>query len=126
MGPLVTMSFAEPTEVREFPHGRLELFDLHGSAVGRFVLEPGWHWAEDVAPLTGASSCQQRHVGYVLTGNLQVMMDEGTHGVIKAGEMLHIEPGHDARTLGRDTVTLIDFSDVATYAVDTATLRAAR
>ncbi|SFE13647.1 hypothetical protein SAMN04487819_108119 [Actinopolyspora alba] len=125
MQSLVSMSFADPTEIREFPHGRLELFDLHGSAVGRFVLEPGWHWSRDVGPLAGTESCQQRHVAYLLSGNLHVAMNDGSYGVVKAGEVVHIEPGHDAWTVGEDTVTILDFADVATYAVDTAALRAA-
>ncbi|WP_245556208.1 cupin domain-containing protein [Actinopolyspora mortivallis] len=122
MQALMSLSFADPTEIREFPHGRLELFDLHGTAAGRFVLEPGWHWFEDVAPLVGTASCQQRHVGYVLTGNLQVSMDNGAHGVIKAGEMLHVEPGHDARVLGNEPVTVLDFADVAAYATTATAL----
>lgn len=34
-------SFGLPDEVREFPHGRLELLDVGGAIVGRAVLEPG-------------------------------------------------------------------------------------
>lgn len=33
-------SFGLPDEVREFPHGRLELLDVGGAIVGRAVLEP--------------------------------------------------------------------------------------
>jgi hypothetical protein len=51
------VSFQEPTEVREFPHGRLELVDTAGGQIGRLTLEPGWQWSEHVKPIAGTDSC---------------------------------------------------------------------
>jgi hypothetical protein len=42
------------------------------------VFQPGWRWSKDVAPIAGASSCQHRHVGYTISGSLQVRMEDGT------------------------------------------------
>lgn len=117
MTSLVSTSLVEPTEVREFPNGRLELFDLEGSVVGRFVLGPGWRWSNDVAPLAGTDSCQQRHVGYVVSGSLEIATDDGMRQVLSAGQVAHIAPGHDAWTVGEESVVLLDFADVSTYAL---------
>ena len=36
------VSFGTPSEVREFPRGRVELVSIGGAEVGRLVLAPGW------------------------------------------------------------------------------------
>ncbi|MQA13779.1 MAG: hypothetical protein GEV09_06265 [Pseudonocardiaceae bacterium] len=120
MSSLVAASFAEPTETREFPKGRLELLELGGGAVvGRFVLEPGWRWSECVRPTAGTETCQQPHLGYVLSGRMHVVTDDGAAGEAGPGDAFRIDPGHDAWTVGDDTVVLLDFAGVATYAVAT-------
>ena len=34
--------YAEPDEVREFPHGKVEIIKLGDAEIGRLTLEPGW------------------------------------------------------------------------------------
>ncbi len=118
MTSVMSASFTEPTEIREFGHGHLDLLNLEGSVVGRFVLEPGWCWSRDVAPIVGTDTCQQRHVGYVLAGRMHVVADDGTEGEAGAGEVFQIEPGHDAWTVGDETVMLLDFAGAGTYALE--------
>lgn len=117
MTSVMTGSFDEPTETREFPNGHLELINLEGSVIGRFVLEPGWHWARDVAPIAGTESCQQRHVGYVLSGRIHVACDDGTSAEGSPGGVFEIEPGHDAWTVGDEPVVFLDFAGASTYAL---------
>jgi hypothetical protein len=52
--------FGQPDEIRESPNGRAKIRKIAEGAVGRFVLEPGWRWSNDVKPihLTGS-----RHTG---------------------------------------------------------------
>lgn len=73
----------------------MDLVMLDEIAVSRFVLEPGWRWSRDIAPIVGTRSCQLRHVGYTIAGALRVRMDDGTEMVIHAGEAYEIPPGHD-------------------------------
>jgi hypothetical protein len=49
-------SFGRADEVREFPHGKVELVRLGGGEVGRLVLEPGWRWSSDVKPIAKTKS----------------------------------------------------------------------
>jgi hypothetical protein len=56
-------------------------------AVGRFVLDPGWRWSKGVAPIAGTTSCQLRHVGYTISGSLEVRMEDGTTLVIGPGDL---------------------------------------
>ena len=65
-------SFGLPDEVREFPHGRLELLDVGGAIVGRAVPEPGWRWSTSVQPIAGTKSCEAPHFQYHVSGVLRV------------------------------------------------------
>jgi quercetin dioxygenase-like cupin family protein len=97
---LETKSLDAPDETRPFEKGRAELVTLGGVTVGRAVLEPGWRWSEHVKPIAGTSSCEVAHTGYVVSGRLRVVMDDGSEGDAGPGDAFVIPPGHDAWTVG--------------------------
>ena len=72
-------------------------------------LEPGWHWSEDIKPLAGTDTCQARHVGFMESGSLHVMMADGAMD-IGPGETYVIEPGHDAEVAGNEPVVALEFA----------------
>lgn len=109
-------SLATPDEVRSFPFGRVEIFDIGGVKLGRAVYQPGWHWSEHVKPLTGTASCQAHHVGIVLSGSLGVRMDDGREYVIEPGGAYDIPSGHDGWVIGDEEWITIDFMGMHTYA----------
>ena len=49
-------------------------------------------------PIAGTETCQVRHVGYVLSGQIKVVMEGGTEA--GAGDAAVIPPGHDAWIVG--------------------------
>jgi class 3 adenylate cyclase len=108
-------SFATPDQVRSFPTGRVEIVTLDEMAVGRFVFLPGWRWSKDVAPIAGTSLCQHRHVGYTISGSLEVQMTDGTKLVIGAGEAYEIPPGHDAWVLGSEPWDSVEFTSAHAF-----------
>jgi class 3 adenylate cyclase len=115
MPRLQRKSFATPDEVRTFAHGRLDVIVLDEIAIGRFALQPGWSWSQDVAPVVGTRSCQNRHVGYVTVGSLQVTMDDGTELVIRAGDGYEIPPGHDVLVIGDEPFECVEFTSAHTF-----------
>jgi class 3 adenylate cyclase len=108
-------SFASPDQVRTFPTGRMEIVTLDEMAVGRFVFRPGWRWSKDVAPIAGTSLCQHRHVGYTISGALEVQMQDGTKLVIGPGEAYEIPPGHDAWVLGDEPWDSVEFTSAHAF-----------
>ncbi|HEY8695860.1 MAG TPA: cupin domain-containing protein [Chloroflexota bacterium] len=109
--------FDSPKETRQFKgHGKLELVDLMGGMAGRGTFEPGWKWSEDVKPIAGTASCQAAHTGYVVSGAMHIAFDDGSALDVKAGEVFHMPPGHDAWTVGNAACVLVDFSGVQDYA----------
>jgi class 3 adenylate cyclase len=117
MPRLQSKSFVKPDEVRSFPSGRVEIIQLDEIAIGRFVMQPGWRWSKDVQPTVGTSSCQNRHIGYAISGTLQVTMDDGTQLVIRSGEGYEIPPGHDVLVLGPEPWESFEFASAHTFGV---------
>ena len=119
MAKLESKSLDAPEEVRPFQDGtgRMDVVHLEGGPVGIGTFEPGWRWSAHVAPLAGTDSCQVGHLGYVVSGRMQVVMDDGTELVIGPGEACDIPPGHDAWTVGDEACVLVDFGGLQGYAV---------
>jgi hypothetical protein len=83
--------------------------------LGRGVFEPGWRWSEDVKPIAGTDSCQVKHTGFCVSGEMVVKFDSGDEITIGAGDVVLLEPGHDAWTVGDEACVLLD-TGVAAYA----------
>jgi hypothetical protein len=89
----------EPTEVREFPKGRFEIFRVGPATIGRASYEPGWRWSADVGGSPDAL-CEVEHVGWVVSGSAAVKMADGTERVMTAGQFFYVPPGHDSWVVG--------------------------
>ncbi|MFN8130109.1 MAG: cupin domain-containing protein [Solirubrobacteraceae bacterium] len=117
MATFEVRSAESPDETRAFQaHGGVAMVSVAGRTVGRGTFEPGWRWSQDVKPIAGTDTCQTAHFGYVLSGRMHVVMDDGTEGEIGPGDVVVIPPGHDAWTVGDEACVMVDFGDVETYA----------
>ncbi len=117
MPRLQRKSFSTPDQVRAFSRGRIDIVNLDETTIGRFVWEPGWRWSMDVAPTVHTKSCENRHVGYVISGHLHVMMDDGTELDIMAGDAYEIPPGHDAWVVGDAMWDTIEFTSARVFGI---------
>jgi quercetin dioxygenase-like cupin family protein len=108
-------SFDLPEEVRTFEQGtgRLELVSLDSGPVGRGTFEPGWQWSRHVKPAVGTDSCEAGHMGYVVSGRMKIVMDDGEDAEFGPGDIMVLPPGHDAWVVGDEPCVLIDWQGVA-------------
>ena len=117
MVALESKSFDDTDDVRPFAgKGEARVVTLAGSTVSRAHFEPGWRWSENVKPIAGTDSCQSPHFGYVLSGRMHVVMDDGTEADAGPNEIVRIEPGHDAWVVGEEPCEMVDFGISPTYA----------
>jgi len=114
---LALVNFDDPAEVRTFERGKFELYRVGPTTVGRATYEPGWKWSEHVGPLTGETSCQVEHVGFVLSGRDVAKMDDGREVVMGAGDFFYIPPGHDSWVVGDKPYVSLHILGSEKYAV---------
>jgi len=62
----------------------------------------------------GGRSCQNHHIGYAVSGSIQVTMDDGTEVVIGPGDAYAIPPGHEVLVIGEDPWESIEFASALT------------
>ncbi len=117
MAQLIVRKFSSPDETRPFQaKGRVDILKFGEGVVGRAVFEPGWKWSTHVKPIAGTESCQAAHSGYVLSGRMHIVMDDGTEADMGPGDYAVIPPGHDAWTVGNETCVVLDVSGMEQYA----------
>jgi hypothetical protein len=109
-------SFQTPDETREFPNGRAEILKVGGGEVGRLVFEPGWRWSNDVKPLANTETCEAPHFQYHLSGQLAILMDDGTELTAGPGDITSLPSGHDAWVVGNEQVVVVDWYGASNYA----------
>lgn len=85
----------------------VDQIDIRRLRVKRAIFEPGWHWKKHVSE----QLCTTRHAGFVSSGRLRVAMSDGTQTEIQAGDVVVIDPGHDAWTVGSEPCVFIDFGE---------------
>ena len=111
-------SFDTPDEQRTPDKTRVDVVRLPGASVARTTFEAGWRWSECVRPVVGGDSCQVRHVGTLLSGEMEVVHDDGTKARLLPGSAYVIEPGHDAWVVGDGPAVGLEFESLSaeTYA----------
>lgn len=113
-------NLGSPDETRSFDKGKMDVVTLDDVTVGKAVFEPGWKWSECVKPLAGTDSCQVPHVGYVISGRMKVVMDDGSEEEFGPDDALVIPPGHDAWILGDEPCVILDFAGADQYAKESS------
>lgn len=109
-------SFEAADEVRTFDKGRLEVVTVHGHTVGRATFEPGWRWAESIKPIAKTELCEAEHLGPVVSGRMHVVMKDGSEAEFGPGDVMYLQPGHDAWVVGNAPCVAIDFIGFRDYA----------
>jgi class 3 adenylate cyclase len=108
--PLLRKNLSRPDDVRTFPGGHTEIFNLGDTVVGRQTFEAGWRWSTDVQPVVGTAWCEVFHQGVVISGRLRVAMSDGPELELGPGDLFEVPPGHDAWVLGDEAFVSVDFA----------------
>ena len=113
---LSVKSHNEPDERRRPDKSEIDVVDLGEYTLGRFTFDAGWRWSECIKPVAKTESCQNNHVGYCVSGSLEVHLDNGESVTINAGDSYTIPPGHDAWVVGNEKFVGLEFLSAATFA----------
>ena len=116
MAKMERKSFDKPEETRSVNKGKIEVVKLGDVTAMRVRFEPGWKWSTCVKPVVKTESCQVSHLMHVVSGRMEVRMDDGNTTQFGPGDVGVIPPGHDAWIIGKDAFVGIDFQGGAVYA----------
>ena len=117
MAGLEIKNVGSPEETRQFvDKGAAAIVNVSGHPVIYGTFEPGWRWSEHVKPIAGTDSCQAPHLIYCLSGRMGVRMGDGTEGELGPGDVVSIDPDHDAWVVGDEPCIAVDFGGFAQYA----------
>ena len=116
MAGVETLDFDSPDETRTPQKTRVDVVHHGPTTVGRFAFEPGWRWSECIKPVAGTDSCQAPHLMHCVSGQMHVVMNDGTEVDIGPGDVVSIAPGHDAWVVGDEAFVAIDFGGYSKYA----------
>ena len=110
MAGVKALDFDSPDETRTPAKTKVDVIRTGGGATAaRLTLEPGWKWSECVKPVVGTDSCQAHHVGFIQSGTLHVIHEDGTELELGPGSTYEILPGHDAWGGGDETCLAFEF-----------------
>ena len=106
---LTKQRFEDADTRQEYLDGSIaEVARIGGRVVARATFRAGHTWSEHVKPLAGTRSCEEGHVGYVVSGGFVVRMDDGDEQHFRAGDLYCIPPGHDAEIVGGEPCVCIE------------------
>jgi len=104
----VKVDLNQPDETKETPKGKLQLVTIGDFTFGLRTLEPGWKWTEHMRPIAKTETCEVRHIGYVISGRMGFLMNDGTELEVGPGEAFDVRSGHDAWTVGDAPFVFVD------------------
>lgn len=80
---------------------------LQSSGIGIGTYNPGWRWSLHAGTMTGKPS--ERHVGYIISGEMMVRDSDGNENLVHAGEAFEVAENHDAWVVGDTPCVALDF-----------------
>jgi hypothetical protein len=95
-------------ERRDIGHVQLETGRAGAARIKRMIYPPGFHWAQDMKPVTGTDLCMHAHVGFLAHGEIHIEYADGCIVEFKAPQVVAIDPGHDGWVVGSEPVVLIE------------------
>ena len=92
MAGVLKKSFDSPDEQRRPEKTEVNVVNLGPVKVAKMTLQPGWRWSECIKPVVGTDSCQVEHIGYLVSGHLQVQHGDGSTGDVMPGMVYRAFP----------------------------------
>ncbi|HWB39372.1 MAG TPA: cupin domain-containing protein [Candidatus Saccharimonadales bacterium] len=103
-------NFQKPDEQHDMSNAKMSGLKVGDKNVYQMVYQPGWKWSKDMSPVVGTATCQMHHVLYAISGEMKVVLDDGSETIMKAGDFLDLPAGHDAEVVGDEPFVAFDLA----------------
>lgn len=95
---------------REMGKIRIQATDFDGRRAMLVTVQPGGSWSNDLKAAAGTESCQNTHLGYILSGKMGVRMDDGHEEYMSPKDLFFVPKGHDAWCVGEEPAVFLEFA----------------
>jgi hypothetical protein len=112
---LAVKSFDVPDKKRCPENAEFDLVTVNDYSVARLILGPGWRWSESIRPLEQTELCQHHHLGFCISGVMEVESSEGLRTTIHPNDTYTIPPGHDEWVAGPAPFVAVEFLGAASF-----------
>ncbi|MBT2532731.1 cupin domain-containing protein [Arthrobacter sp. ISL-48] len=110
---LAVKSFDIPDKKRRPDKAEFDLVTVDDYSVARLILEPGWHWSESAKPTEMTEYCEHNHIGFCVSGSLEIETSDGVRSIIHANDTYALPPGHDEWVVGTEPFVAVEFLGTA-------------
>ncbi len=112
---MAVKSFDVPDKKRCPDKAEFDLCTVNDYSVARLILGPGWRWSENTRPYEQTDVCLHHHLGFCISGEMEVETAEGLHSTIHANDTYAIPPGHDEWVVGPKPFVAVEFLGAASF-----------
>lgn len=108
-------SFDVPDKKRCPDKAEFDLVTVNDYSVARLILNPGWRWSESSKPFEKTDFCQHNHLGFCVSGVMEVETSDGVRSTIHANDTYTLPPGHDEWVVGSEPFIAVEFLGAASF-----------
>ncbi len=112
---LAVKSLDIPDKKRCPDKAEFDLVTVDDYSVARLILAPGWRWSESAKPTELTDFCEHNHLGYCVSGSLEIQTSDGVRSTIRAHDTYALPPGHDEWVVGSEPFVAIEFLGTASF-----------
>ena len=96
-------------ERREVAGVVMDIARVGSGRVKRVIYPADFQWSKDMKGLVGTDYCMHAHVGFLISGHIEIRYADGCKVDFVAPMPVEIDPGHDGVVLGGEPAVLIEF-----------------
>ncbi|QCO98776.1 cupin [Arthrobacter sp. 24S4-2] len=108
-------SFDVPDKKHCPDKAEFDLVTVNDYSVARLILNPGWRWSESSKPFEKTDFCLHNHLGFCVSGVLEVETADGVRSTIRANDTYTLPPGHDEWVVGTEPFVAVEFLGAASF-----------
>ena len=112
---MAVKSFDVPDKKRCPDKAEFDLCTVNDYSVARLILGPGWRWSVNTRPYERTDVCLHHHLGFCISGEMEVETAEGLRSTIHANDTYAIPPGHDEWVVGPNPFVAVEFLGAASF-----------
>ena len=86
----------------------VDLTRVGDARVRRVIYPVGFRWSTQMKPLVGTDRCMHAHVGFIVSGAIEVEYADGCRATFTAPQAVSIAPGHDGWVVGNAPAVMIE------------------